>query len=141
MAIKYKSGYIHNFVKGNAMFGLGMTEIVLILVIALVVVGPKKLPEVAKGLGKGFAEFKKTMNDFKDAVNIDDIDDSEKSKKSNSAKPGVSEIYKNKWQQDIMEAEEEAVNAEHPKSQEETTGELQSEPSSTDQSENGKLNG
>ncbi|TYB33129.1 MAG: Sec-independent protein translocase TatA [Flexistipes sinusarabici] len=87
------------------MFGLGMTEVILILVLALIVVGPKKLPEVAKGLGKGFAEFKKMMNDFKDAVNIDDIDESSSSSPRSKNKE-ISEVYKNKWQQDILQAEE-----------------------------------
>ncbi|WP_273266578.1 twin-arginine translocase TatA/TatE family subunit [Flexistipes sinusarabici] len=90
------------------MFGLGMTEVILILVLALIVVGPKKLPEVAKALGKGFAEFKKVMNDFKDAVNIDDIDESSSSSsRSKNKNSDISEVYKNKWQQDILEAEEE----------------------------------
>jgi len=88
------------------MFGLRMTEVVLILVLALIVVGPKKLPEVAKGLGKGFAEFKKVMNDFKDAVNIDDINESSSSS-SRSKNSEISKVYKNKWQQDILQAEEE----------------------------------
>jgi len=54
------------------MFGLGMSEIILILALALIIIGPKKLPEVAKAMGKGYAEFKKVLNDFKDAVNIED---------------------------------------------------------------------
>lgn len=54
------------------MFGLGMSEIALILVLALIVIGPKKLPEVAKALGKGYAEFKKMLNDFKEAVDIEE---------------------------------------------------------------------
>lgn len=41
------------------MFNLGMSELVLILVIALVVFGPGKLPEVGKALGKGIQEFKR----------------------------------------------------------------------------------
>lgn len=86
------------------MFGLGMSEVILILVLALIVVGPKKLPEVAKSLGKGFAEFKKVMNDFKDAVNIDDLDEPSSSGSKNK---NISEVYKNKWQQDILQAEEE----------------------------------
>lgn len=40
------------------MFNLGMSELVLILVIALVVFGPGKLPEVGKAIGKGIQEFK-----------------------------------------------------------------------------------
>ncbi len=41
------------------MFNLGMSELVLILVIALVVFGPGKLPEVGKAIGKGIQEFKR----------------------------------------------------------------------------------
>lgn len=46
------------------MFGLGAGEIVLILILALVFVGPKKIPELAKGLGKGIREFQKAKNEF-----------------------------------------------------------------------------
>lgn len=53
------------------MFGIGMTELLLILVVALIFIGPKKLPELAKSLGKGFAEFKRATQDFKESVDID----------------------------------------------------------------------
>lgn len=43
------------------MFGLGTSEVVIILVIALIFIGPKKLPELAKNLGKGFREFQNAM--------------------------------------------------------------------------------
>jgi TatA/E family protein of Tat protein translocase len=46
------------------MFNLGMQELLIILVIALIVVGPQKLPELAKSLGRGFAEFKRTADEF-----------------------------------------------------------------------------
>ena len=50
------------------MFGIGMQELVLIFVIALIVVGPKQLPELAKALGKGYAEFRRAFDDMKSSV-------------------------------------------------------------------------
>ena len=50
------------------MFGLGTGEILVILLIVLLLFGAKKLPELAKGLGKGINEFKKASNDIKKEV-------------------------------------------------------------------------
>jgi len=47
------------------MFNIGMPELILILVVALVVLGPKKLPELARSIGKGLAEFKKSAEELK----------------------------------------------------------------------------
>ena len=56
------------------MFGLGPLEIGVILFIILLLFGAKKLPELAKGLGKGIKEFKKASSDIKDEIN--NIEDS-----------------------------------------------------------------
>lgn len=52
-------------------FGIGMQEIMLICVIALIVVGPKRLPEMAKALGKGYGEFRRAFEDMKRSVQTD----------------------------------------------------------------------
>ena len=54
------------------MFGIGITEIIVILVVALLVVGPKKLPELAKTLGRTMAEFRKTADDIKESIYQDE---------------------------------------------------------------------
>ncbi|MEK6744299.1 MAG: TatA/E family twin arginine-targeting protein translocase [Nitrospirota bacterium] len=50
------------------MFGLGIPELIVIFVIALVVFGPKKLPDLGKALGKGIAEFKRASQEVKDTI-------------------------------------------------------------------------
>ncbi|MRR16754.1 MAG: twin-arginine translocase subunit TatB [Deltaproteobacteria bacterium] len=58
------------------MFGIGFQELIIIAIIALLIVGPKKLPDLAKTLGKGFRDFKNATEgvteDLKDALKEDD---------------------------------------------------------------------
>ena len=48
--------------------GIGAQELLLILFVILLLFGAKKLPEVARGLGKGIAEFKKTMRETEEEI-------------------------------------------------------------------------
>jgi len=50
------------------MFGIGFPEILMILLVALLVVGPSKLPEIARSLGKGLGELKNVLNGAESSV-------------------------------------------------------------------------
>ncbi|MBI5642242.1 MAG: twin-arginine translocase subunit TatB [Deltaproteobacteria bacterium] len=54
------------------MFGIGFTELLIILIVALIVIGPDKLPGMARAFGRAYAEFRRASEDLK--RNIADID-------------------------------------------------------------------
>jgi sec-independent protein translocase protein TatA len=52
------------------MFNIGPSELILILIVALVVVGPKRLPEIGKAIGNGLKEFRKATSDIKNQLDV-----------------------------------------------------------------------
>ena len=76
------------------MFGIGLPELILILAIALVVIGPKKLPELGRTIGKAMREFKKATSEIKESINSElDIAELKEVKKEYD-----------EWNRDIKEA-------------------------------------
>jgi TatA/E family protein of Tat protein translocase len=53
------------------MFGIGMPEMLVILALALIIIGPKKLPDLAKSLGRAMREFKRATNEFKETIQLE----------------------------------------------------------------------
>lgn len=61
---------------------IGLWEILLVLVVALIIFGPNKLPEMGRSIGNGLKEFRKATRDLKDSISLDNLDDNESNPKS-----------------------------------------------------------
>ncbi len=54
------------------MFGIGMPELIVIMAVALIVIGPKKLPDLARSIGRAMGEFKKATGELKSSLGVDE---------------------------------------------------------------------
>ena len=68
------------------MFGIGSTELLLILVVALIVLGPKNLPKIANTLGKAMGQFQRASRDFQRSINTEIAFEEEQEKKKANQK-------------------------------------------------------
>ena len=84
------------------MFGIGTGELLVIFVLALIIIGPNKLPELARMLGKGLAEFRKAADDIKDSVTREMHVEEEKEKRK---------LIELKSSQVVKKAEDEQIQA------------------------------
>ncbi|WP_414652471.1 twin-arginine translocase TatA/TatE family subunit [Geomonas sp.] len=86
-----------------------MPELIIIMVIALIVIGPQKLPDLARSLGKGLAEFKKATEDFKHNIDAE--------AKSAEEKEQMAKLSEIKPQPELDKKPEHAASAADPQLQ------------------------
>ena len=70
------------------MFGIGTSELIIILIIALLILGPKEIPKVARTLGRGMRELQRAKDDIKKNIEfeVDNIDTQDNSDNNKSEK-------------------------------------------------------
>ncbi len=98
------------------MFGIGSTELLIILVVALIVIGPSKLPDIMRTLGKGMAEFRRMSNDVKSTLEAE-VERADREKRQEEAKK---ELYPDADKAEAPKTETakaEAPKAEAPKAE------------------------
>jgi len=95
------------------MFGIGGPELLIICIVALIVIGPKKLPEMLRSLGKGLAEFKRVGNDVKSTLDQEvDRAESEARKREVEEELARRKAEKAKLDAEAAKAEAEPVTVE-----------------------------
>ncbi len=82
------------------MFGIGMTELIVIMIVAIIVLGPKRLPEAVKQMARIFREVKSTVDEVKTSV-ISEIDDIKKLPDTSSKKTTPEDEFEKEFEQEL----------------------------------------
>lgn len=82
------------------MFGLGVGEILLILAIALIFIGPERLPDLARSLAKGYAEFRRSFDEVKNTIEKDMRALNVEEHLRQGKKFNLDDVYKAPWAQE-----------------------------------------
>ena len=98
------------------MFGMGLSEIVIILIVALIVIGPKNLPKAARTLGRLFGQLQHLMNEFQDTVRreAEEIEELERREKEEAVVVDAAEVGEQGQNQDAAEL---SLNMDEPEPQ------------------------
>lgn len=95
--------------------GFGAGELLIVLVFALIFIGPKKLPELAKGLGKGLREFQKAKDDLMDHVN-DAAEQNSAATEKVADQSTQNDAQLESGEDEVVDASQDKIEAENPKS-------------------------
>jgi TatA/E family protein of Tat protein translocase len=95
----------------GAVFGLSFWEIAIILMVALIILGPKKLPEIARSLGKGIREFRRATDDFKSTMDYEMNRPEQPKNKQLAAKVDDAELVPDEPEADAQKAAAAAAQA------------------------------
>lgn len=82
------------------MFGIGMTELIVIMIVAIIVLGPKRLPEAVKQMARIFKEVKSTVDEVKTSV-ISEIDDIKKLPDTSLQETTKEDEFEKEFQQEL----------------------------------------
>lgn len=82
------------------MFGLGIGEILLILALALIFIGPERLPDLARSLAKGYAEFRRSFDEVKNSIEKDMRSLNVEEHLRQGKKFNLDDAYKTPWAQE-----------------------------------------